>query len=902
MRPAVGDLRGRARAAILWKAAMVVACRCQGGGFRPPVASISNALYSYGGGGPGGAGGERGWGGGGGGDGFHSSPGLPAAVVKDAEEYTTARSEGTIVLDVGVKPVTTFALSALQGMSCGSCASSVKRILEQERYVQSASVNLTTETALVEVAEDEIDAESGLTRKSTIARVLAERLTESGYTSTVREASDGAQLMPSAQRKREERLQRLRDSGRRLAVAWGLAAACLAGHAAHYFPRLFPSWLHFLHTTPFHAALSVVALVGPGRKLLADGWTSLQKGSPNMNTLVGLGAVSSFGVSSAAALLPKLGWQSFFEEPVMLLAFVLLGRAVEERAKLQATSDMTSLLSLLPSQARLLSREPSNGRTTSMVATDSLVKGDRVVVLPGDRLPVDGTVQAGRSTVDESSITGEPMPVLKEAGSEVTAGTVNYNGTLTVEAKKSGGDTVLGDIVRMVEDAQTRAAPVQRFADQIAGKFCYGVMGLSAATFTFWATVGSKLWPQVVPSGGPLLLGLQLACNVLVIACPCALGLATPTAVLVGTGLGARRGLLIRGGDVLEKVSHIDTVVFDKTGTLTFGHPVVTKVAVTGSESSRTQKSTWEDQELLALAAGVERSTTHPVATAIIRAAAEAGCRAVQVEDGSFKQEPGCGATAIVDGHCVAVGNMDWVRRYGASGEPPLLQDAIEQGQTVVYVAVDGRIAGALAMMDELRPEAATTVEGLQSMGLFTSMLSGDKKAAAAAVAKRVGIAADRVHAGVRPYGKAEYIDKLQKSNKKVAMVGDGVNDAAALAQADVGITMAGGVGAASEVASIVLMGDKLTQVLDVIDLSKATFRKIQQNLGWAFLYNVVGIPIAAGALLPTHNVMLTPSIAAALMGVSSLGVMVNSLLLRAHHGHHSNFGRKQVPPAGQPG
>ncbi|CAM6089371.1 unnamed protein product [Calypogeia fissa] len=855
--------------------------RLSGGSF----ACLSSTTTSYGGGGGRGIGGRGfGGGGGGGGDGFEARASDKAAAVggEQSDELPVGSAgDDVIILDVG-------------GMSCGGCSASVKRILESQPQVSLANVNLATETAFVQISFDGQAQTDKATVKQEIGELLANHLTSCGFKSSVRDDKENAGA-PSFLRKREERIARLKDSGRRLAVAWTLATVCIVGHASHFAMHLLPSWAHFLHSTSFNMVLSLVALAGPGRKLLVDGWQSFRRGSPNMNTLVGLGAVSSFAVSTAAAFLPKLGWQAFFEEPVMLLAFVLLGRAIEERAKLQASSDMTALLNFLPSTARLLVNGGGDSAPTIDIPCESLSVGDLVLVLPGDRIPVDGTVKGGRSTVDESSLTGEPLPVLKQLGDEVNAGTINYNGTLTVEAKRPGGDTVLGDIVRMVEDAQTREAPVQRLVDKVAGKFCYGVMALSGATFAFWSTLGPLIFPAVVAPERAVLLGLQLACNVLVIACPCALGLATPTAVLVGTSLGARNGLLIRGGDILEKVSLIESVVFDKTGTLTVGRPVVTKVVPSivrsGSEAGESGTSKWSEKELLALAAGVERSTSHPIAKALVNAASAAGCRYTEVKDGSFEQEPGSGAMAVVEGKRVAVGSLEWMQRYGMTESISIDMEVTTRGETVIYIGVDGEIAGTVSMVDDVRQEAAATINALHRMGIKTSMLSGDKQWAAESVAAKVGISLDQVQGGVRPQGKAEYIKQLQKENRCVAMVGDGVNDAAALAQADVGIAMLGGVGAASEVASIVLMGDKLTQVVDALELSRVTFRKIKQNLWWAFMYNIVGLPVAAGALLPITNTMLTPSLAGALMGISSVGVMANSLLL---HLEYNKFFDKQ--------
>ncbi|CAI7831909.1 unnamed protein product [Closterium sp. NIES-54] len=736
--------------------------------------------------------------------------------------------------------------------------------------------------------------------------------------------------------KREERMKRLKDSGRRLLVAWALAAACLVGHASHMLQASplawkLPAWTHALHSTPVHALLSLTALLGPGRKLLQDGWTSLRRGAPNMNTLVSLGAVSSFAVSAVAAAVPKLGWPAFFEEPLMLLAFVLLGKALEERAKIKATSDMAALLSLLPPQARRIipsSPSPSppsspaaattrseaagsvsaaapaaaasssfSDAATEVVPIEAIQVGDRVLVRPGDRIPVDGTVAGGRSTVDESSITGEPLPVLKQAGDEVTAGTVNFNGAMVVKASRQGGDAVLADIVRMVEEAQGRQAPVQRFADQVSGKFCYGVMGIAAATFAFWSTLGPKLVPAALAAAGPggsLLLALQLACNVLVVACPCALGLATPTAVLVGTAVAARKGLLIRGGDVLERSTDVHTVLFDKTGTLTLGRPTVTRVRLHGAGFDDEEKEhgvrrqgggggkEGEEErrkEVLVLAAAVERNSTHPLATAIVEAAGKEARRA-RVEDGSFFQQPGAGAAAVVGGRHVVVGTPDWLRdngcdvpveleeadlmssaAEGASPSSPTLRPAMAgdptPGETTVYVGVDGQLAGAISLVDKVRDEAAAAVAALQAMGLHTAMLSGDKRPAALAIAHKVGIPENEVYAGVKPEGKADFVSALQAKGTRVAMVGDGVNDAAALARADVGIAMAGGVGAASDVASVVLMGDRVTQVVDAIHLSRCTFNKIRQNLAWAFLYNMVRIP-PSGTLSFSHSLVFS--------------------------------------------
>ncbi|XP_020697443.1 copper-transporting ATPase PAA1, chloroplastic isoform X2 [Dendrobium catenatum] len=774
------------------------------------LSSLSFSTAASGGGG----GGESGRGLGGGGGGSGSGEGRVLSLAVEAEEGSSAGPD-VILLDVG-------------GMSCGGCAASVKRILESQPQVSSAAVNLATETAVVwAVPEGEVKHNW----QKQLGMKLASQLTTCGFKSNIRDSARES-WYKVFERKMDEKLQLLKQSGRRL---------------------------------------------------ILDGLKSLCKGSPNMNTLVGLGALSSFAVSAVASLMPKLGWRTFFEEPIMLIAFVLLGKNLEQRAKIKATSDMTGLLNILPTMARLIVDSGlGESSYTTEVPCSSLAVGDQIVVFPGDRIPADGIVKTGRSTVDESSFTGEPMPVTKLPGNEVTAGSINLNGRLTIEVKRPGGETVMGDIVRLVEEAQAKEAPIQRLADKVAGHFTYGVMAVSAATFIFWSLFGSQLMPTVIQRS-PISLALQLSCSVLVIACPCALGLATPTAVLVGTSLGATRGLLLRGGNVLEKFAQADTVVFDKTGTLTIGKPVVTEVVVPYDGQHPYSKDTshymWSEIEVLRLASGVESNTNHPLGKAIVDAARVANCDNVKATDGTFKEEPGSGAIAIVEQKTVTVGTLSWLRRHGVDSYS--FPDIELNNHSVVYVGVDGSLAGLIYFEDKIREDARQVVEMLRKEGLDVYMLSGDKRKAAEHVASIVGIDKDKVFSEVKPDQKSNFIEELQKDGKVVAMVGDGINDAAALALSDIGIAMGEGVGAASDVSSIVLMGNRLSQLSEALELSKQTMKTVRQNLWWAFAYNIVGIPVAAGLLLPITGTMLTPSIAGALMGFSSLGVMSNSLLLR---------------------
>eukprot|EP00887_Chlorella_sp_A99_P000769 scaffold5.g769.t1 len=811
-----------------------------------------------------------------------------------------------------------------------------------------------------------------------LGTALASLLTAAGYAATPRDpdASTSAAAKVAAA-KRAERLERLARATRRLGLAWLLASVCLAHHGVHWLGAAAPGWMRALCTTPAHAAVSALVLLGPGREIVVEGFRGLLRGAPDMNSLVALGAAAAYGTSLVAAGLPALGWRTFFEEPAMLLGVVLLGRTLEERAKLQAGADMAALQGLLPQRARLqLGAESAAGGGGGggagvrwrEVPAEGLAAGDVVVVLPGDRVPVDGVVVGGRSTVDESALAGEPLPVTKTAGEEVTAGTVNLDGSLSVRAVHSGGDTAVADIVRLVEAAQSRAAPVQRLADRVAGsvRAVHSGGDTAVADIVRLVEAAQSRAAPVQRLADRVAGSLQLACNVLVVACPCALGLAAPTAVLVGTGVGARRGLLIRGGDVLEAASGVDTVVFDKTGTLTAGKPAVVGVApapgaaaaVTvaadagargqrrgherGGEGEGRERDAGEDarRSLLLLSAAVERGSSHPLAVAIRREAVAAvaaggGAPAPEAEEGSFVQEPGSGVTARVGGRLVSVGTMEWVTRSGrpeeqqqqaesrqasgaAAGPGPgslaaaaggsgadsgapapspaaaAAGEAAEEarvrpGHILVHVGLDGQLVGSIEMADELRPEAAATVAALQRMGLRPLMLTGDAPAAAAAMAAAAGIPAGAVFAGVKPAGKADVA-----AGRRVAMVGDGVNDAAALAQADVGIAMGGGVDAASEVADVVLLGDRIPQVLDVLQLSRATLRKIRQNMWWAFAYNLVGIPLAAGALLPAAGLALTPSISGAMMGVSSLAVMANSLLLQLEGGRRAATGQQQ--------
>ena len=766
----------------------------------------------------------------------------------------------TVVLDV-------------EGMKCAGCVRAVESQLAAHEGVISARVNLVTEVAVIE-AEEAVSAE-----------VLAEKVTKAGFPTQPRLAGSNS-LFNWIARKEEEQKSQLR----RFALAIVLLALSTIGHLRHF------GWLSVpvLSDLWFHALLATATLAFPAREILLDGWAGMRRLAPNMNTLVTLGSVSAYAASLVALAFPNLCWECFFDEPVMLLSFILLGRTLEQRARYRAADALRSLVELQPATARLIAN-PYQAKTAQIgveVPASCLQLGEWVQVLPGEKVPADGVIAVGASTVDESMLTGESLPVLKQPGDLMAAGSLNQSGAIVLKVTNTGGDTLLSQMIALVENAQSRKAPVQRIADVISGYFVYGVLGLAVLTFLFWYWVGLGMWPQVVhgvlgsmhadhalsTQAPKLLVSLKLAIAVLVVACPCALGLATPTAVLVGSSMGAERGLLIRGGDILETIHRLNTVIFDKTGTLTKGQPQVTDVV-----SDRLEES-----DLLRLAATVESASQHPLAVAIQQAAQAQGVDLLSAKD--FQTEPGLGTTAAVtwgnrEHHCV-LGNRAWLEQQNVSiaeATEAQVEALAQTGKTVIYVGLDGSLAGLIAVADALREEAQSVVAELQAQGLAVAILTGDKRLVGEAIAANLGLSAKQVMAEVNPKDKAEAIAQLQRQGQVVALVGDGVNDAPALAQADVGIALNSGSDIAIETADVILMGDRLSGVQEAIGLSRATFNKIRQNLGWAFAYNFLGIPLAAGILLPVYGISLSPAAAGGLMAFSSITVVLNSLLLRRY-------------------
>lgn len=744
-------------------------------------------------------------------------------------------------------------------MQCAGCVHAVERQLKQQPGVQSACVNLLTAIAVIEHDPTQATPET-----------LAAHLSQRGFPSRPRLAQDGFTREPDwLVRDRAEQTTQTQ----RLIAALVLLIFSGLGHWEHWGGPHLPILSHIAT----HWLVATLALLIPGRDILWDGLRSLAFRMPNMNTLIALGTLSAYTASCVALLWPGLGWDCFFDEPVMLLGFIFLGRTLEGRVRHRASLALQQLLALQPRTARLIQPDTEGGAETGIEIPVTMLKtGEWIRILPGEKIPVDGQVMSGQSVVDESMLTGEFQPVAKTVGDRVSAGTLNQAGTLAVQITGLGGETLLAQLIAAVETAQARKAPIQNLTDRVAGYFAYGVLAIAALTLLFWTTLAPQWWPALWQTGALSGTGaLKLAIAVLVVACPCALGLATPTAILVGTGVGATHGIVFKGGDSLEALHRVNCVVLDKTGTVTLGQPQVQTVEPLGA---------WSAEQVLQIAATVEQGSEHPLGRAIAQAASPLlPMRHCEIL-------PGQGITAQVQWHeqweTAAVGTAAWLTQLGIP-LPASTAAHRDPGQLWVEVALAGESIGAIALTDTLRTEAQAAMSHLQARGLETILLTGDRAAVAQPLAQTLGI--ERVYAEVLPQDKAAIVAQLQaEPGNCVAMVGDGINDAPALAQADIGIALHQGTDIALETADVVLIPPLVpttTPVLllldQALDLSEATFSKIRQNLLWALGYNLILIPIAAGALLPHWQVSLSPAIAGACMAMSSLIVVANSLLLQ---------------------
>ncbi|MDQ7797751.1 MAG: heavy metal translocating P-type ATPase [Candidatus Edwardsbacteria bacterium] len=731
------------------------------------------------------------------------------------------------------------------GMHCASCVLNVERALAKSSGVISASVNLATERADIAYLPDATDRE----RIKTI-------ITEAGY--QVPEGSAKSENVPGApavsgDARREEYYLSLK---KRFLFALIFAVPVFLG-GMHMLLPFVPRWLYDPYVM---LALAAPVQIFSGWPFYQGLWASIKRRNADMNTLVAVGTTAAFGYSLAATFWPEFfagaGREPayYYDSAAVIITLILLGRMLEAKARGRTSEAIKRLVGLQARTARVF-KEGGEIETP----LEQLIVGDIIMVRPGERIAADGVITQGYSSIDESMITGESIPADKNTGDKIIGGTINKTGSFRFRADKVGSETVLAQIIKLVEEAQGSKAPIQRLADRIAAIFVPVVMAVAAATFIAWL-----IW------GPSFNMALINAVAVLVIACPCALGLATPTAIMAGTGRGAELGILIRRGEVLEQAGSITSILFDKTGTLTSGRIAVANVAVMPE---------FTEEDLLALAASAEGSSEHPIGRAITDYARLKKISLLEAWD--FKALPGAGLSCRVGGRMVEVGNEKLMDERDISFDKleKLAGRLQQEGKTVVYISIDSRPAGIIAVADTLRENAVRAIAGLKGLGLRTAMITGDHREAALNIAGQLGI--DQVMAQVLPGDKAEQVRKAQAGNVKVAMVGDGINDAPALAQADIGIAMGRGTDVAIESADIILMGDNLELIARSLKLSRATLRIIKQNLFWAFFYNVIGIPVAAGALYPLWGILLNPMLAALAMAFSSVSVVSNSLRLR---------------------
>ncbi len=752
------------------------------------------------------------------------------------------------------------------GMTCAACAAHVEKALRAVPGVVSARVNLATERAYVDGFEGAVGEAA-----------LAEAVRGAGYEPRPLEAS-GAALDPVARRAAETEIMRRRF----LLAALFAAPVSLLEMGGHASPA-FAAWIHGLvghqNLMVLIAALTSFVLFVPGRRFFTMGLPGLLRGAPDMNALVALGAGAAYLYSLLATfapnILPEGARHSYFESAATIVTFILLGRWLEARSRGHAADAIGKLARLQPKIAHVRRQDGSGTVAALDLPVEQVLAGDVVETRPGKSIPVDGVVTEGASHVDESFITGEAAPVAKKPGDPVTGGSVNLAGAFAFRATRVGADTFLADVIRMVETAQGARLPIQDLADRVTVFFVPAVMAAALATFALWLYFAGM---------SHLTLALVSAVNVLIIACPCAMGLATPAALVTGTGRAAELGVIFRQGDALQTLCGVKTVAFDKTGTLTEGRPVLTRI-VAGEGSAA--------KNLLALAAAVEARSEHPLGRALVEAAKarqapEAGVLA------NFSYQPGLGVTGEVGGQKVAVGSAEFLGALGAAPDSftQMAEELAGQGASCFFVAVDGRPAGLFAFSDPPRPQAAQAVKALHDLGLRVALVTGDRGATARFVGDQIGV--DEIFAGRRPEGKVAALRELGKSGP-VAFVGDGINDAPALAAADVGIAMGAGTDIAVESAQVALMSSDLGKVAQAFALSRATLRNIKQNLGWAFGYNVILIPVAMGALYPAFGIMLNPSLGAAAMASSSLFVLGNALRLRRFAIPSRPFGDKPM-------
>lgn len=770
-----------------------------------------------------------------------------ATVQFDPTATTTSAILGTIK-QAGYEPLVSEASFGVTGMTCANCSSRVERRLQQTAGVLEAGVNLATERATVRFLPGAVTLEQ-----------LEQEVRNAGY--GILETEAGVDRVDTERAAREQDLAALR---RDLLISALFTAPLLL---LVMLPMLIPPLERaLLSVVPLQAIyivsflLAGVVQFGPGRRFYRPGWKSLVSGSPDMNSLVMIGTSAAFGYSVIATFLPGLlpagTVHVYYEASAAIITLILVGKYLEMVAKGRTSEAMKKLMGLQPKTARII-----RDGVELEVAIAQVVPGDTVVVRPGEKVPVDGLVTSGSSFVDESMITGESIPVQKSSGEKVVGGTINSTGSFRFEATAVGEATVLSQIIRMVEEAQGSKPRIQALADRVVAVFVPVVMGIAAITFGVWMLFGPE------PA---LTFALVNTVAVLIIACPCAMGLATPTSIMVGTGKAAELGVLFRKGEALQGLQEARIIALDKTGTLTKGSPELTDlITLPGFERS----------EVLRLVSSAEATSEHPIASALLRAAEAEGLSIPEALE--FDAVPGFGVRAMVDNRRVEVGADRYMERLGVSTSAFSAEAArlADEGKSPLYAAIDGELAAVIAVADPIKASTPAAIRALHDLGLRVAMITGDNRRTAEAIGKQLGI--DEVLAEVLPSGKVEAVKRLQAEGRKVAFVGDGINDAPALAAADVGIAIGTGTDIAIESADVILMSGDLRGIVNAIALSKATLTNIKQNLFWAFAYNAALIPVAAGILYPSLGILLSPILAAAAMGFSSIFVLSNALRLR---------------------
>jgi Cu+-exporting ATPase len=784
-----------------------------------------------------------------------ATPGVEAANVNLATERVDVTltpdanpaALAKAVADAGYDPVVETIELGVGGMTCASCVAHVEKALKAVPGVLEASVNLATERASVRALSG-----PGLTDR------LRRAITEAGYEPRRIETDAGGADRERA--RREEEMTQLRT---RLILSAVLTAPVfileMGGHVIPAFHHWTMANIGEENIRYLSFMFATIVLFGPGLVFYQKGLPALFRGQPDMNALVAVGTLSAYLYSCVATFLPQVlpagAVNVYYEAAVVIVTLILFGRFLEARAKGRTSEAIRALAGLQPKTARV----ERDGESVD-IDIDDVHVGDIVLVRPGERIPTDGVVTAGSSHVDESMVTGEPAPVAKAAGAVVTGATVNGAGAFSFRATRVGADTTLAGIIRMVEQAQGAKLPIQAMVDRVTAVFVPVIFAIAAVTFAVWMLVGPE--PR-------LTYALVNAVAVLIIACPCAMGLATPAAIMTGTGRAAELGVLFRKGEALQTLQDVTLIAFDKTGTLTFGKPRLTDLVAARGE---------KDDALLRLAASVEAQSEHPVAAAIVAAAKDRGLKLAPVA--SFESVSGMGVAGVVERHRIAIG----AERYMASlrfDTKAFAEDAAalaEEGKTPFYVAVDGKVRAILCVADDLKPTTKPAIDALHAIGVKTAMITGDDVRTAKAIARRLGI--DEVVAGVMPDGKVATLEKLREG-QRIAFVGDGVNDAPALAAADAGIAIGTGTDIAIEAADVVLMSGDLAKVPAALALSRATMRNIKQNLFWAFGYNALLVPVAAGVLYPVNGMQLSPMLGAGAMALSSVFVLTNALRLR---------------------